>query len=376
MTLQRRKAMSMIRLYGPTRGNGSWPRVVAGMRRGLAKIGKLASFCSTDEIGHQLDDALEPGYDAPVGVHFGPPTIASVMQGHGMHRHRLAMIATNSSWVPTDAMLSLERESITGYVGTSPWSSDVLRTHTKLPVLTCLLGVSEAFAPANVDPPDGFRVLHMASTAAERKGTSQLIHAWTRCLIAGSFPVKGSMLRLVCDGPPGFFDQAIRDAIGERAELAGTYVVSPRLDLTEREACMFYQGFHLVCQPSRAEGFGMVPLEARASGVPVVMTNGSGHNAHAFSGLGRGQGVVYEGIDSPPGVIIVPVQGACPIDDGPGALAPAFDTNVLAGALALGYERLDELTEHARRQASWIGQQWSWARVCEQFVESAKRDLT
>lgn len=351
--------MSLVSIYGRCQGASSWPRLTNGMALGLSECGRLAALCATDMIGHEIEDALGDGYDAPVGLYIGPPTGASVMQGRGMHRARLALIAANSSWVPQSAMQALERGAVTGYVATSPWATEMLSGCTTLPVVTAMPGVSDDFKPNGTDPGEGWRVLHMASTSAERKGTAKLIEAWARVLRAAA-PVQASVLRLVCDGPSGFFDDAISKASGGDRAIAATYHLSPSLSLSEKDAADFYQRHHLVCQPSRAEGFGMVPLEARACGVPVVMTDNTGHQVHCYS---------REPDQGPMGVIIVKNGGLRPIDDGPGALAPDFATDDLVQALIVAHAYGGQLRKQALEGASWVRQYWSWRRCCERFVD-------
>ena len=53
-----------------------------------------------------------------------------------------------------------------------------------------------------------------------------------------------------------------------------------RKGLDVGDMASYLGGFDLVCQPSRAEGFGLVPLEARACGVPVAATLCTGHADH------------------------------------------------------------------------------------------------
>jgi glycosyltransferase involved in cell wall biosynthesis len=272
--------------------------------------------------------------------------------------------------MPTAAMASLERGAITGYIGISPWASRVLRQNTSLPVYTWLMGVSEAFKYTEQSREmREYAVLHMASTNNERKGTAQLIEAWASCLRARTIPTAGSALRLVCDGPAGFFADAIDKATRGDKEIADTYDLQARLDLTDEQACDLYQHHHLVCQPSRGEGFGMVPLEARASGVAVVMTNGTGHDAHCWYDSQLAGGMRFLDNDCPAGVLIVPVAGSAPIDDGPGAKAPTFETDKLARALALGYACRNKLTAAARQAAPWVAAHWSWKRVCQRFID-------
>lgn len=358
--------MTQLCIYGPGRGNGSWRRVAAGMVHGLSRLGALAGFAPIDQMSHELEDALQEGYDAPVGVHVGPPEVASAMQGRGAHAHRLCLLASNSSWLPAGAMTAIERESITGYVAISRWNAKVLRRYTELPIYLCHCGLSPWFRPVKVDREPGFAVLHLASTSADRKGTRTLIKAWAQVLRSGEIPRKGSRLRMVCDAPSSTLQDTVEECSEGAPWLQEHCVFLGRVDLDEERMAWLYCNHDLVCQPSRAEGFGMVPLEARACGVPVVMTDGTGHDAHCRDAIWAPDARI---IGSTPGAIIVPVGPEAPIDDGPDAVAPTVEVQDLAQALIAAYSTRDTMGAYARLGAARVQQTWSWERVCARFLD-------
>ena len=121
-------------------------------------------------------------------------------------------------------------------------------------------------------------------------------------------------------------------------------------------AAALYRNHDLVCQPSRAEGFGLVPLEARCCGVPVCITACTGHAEHIDSDM--------------PGVVIVPHGPTELIDDGPGALAPTVDELDIACALDICYNRRVELKAQALAAAAALRQRWSWESVCQQWLDA------
>lgn len=354
-------------VYGPSRGEGSWPRVTRGIAHGLAALGHLRGVIATDRLSHAYDDALSAGHDADVAIHVGPPAVGAVMRGRGCHRHRLALIAPNSSWLPDGVLHSLERgESVTGYVVPSTWAKEVLAHYTELPIHVYHHGVSPAYGPAEDRPDPGYQVLHMASTHRQRKGTGELIAAWCALVRAGTLPAE-ARLRLVVDGPGAHFADRIREAAAGSALAAGSILVSSRLDLDEGQMNAFYQWHHLVCQPSRAEGFGLVPLEARAAGVPVLVTRATGHRDH----VGEMRSFLRHD-----GVVVVATGPDGPIDDGPGAMAPTVAVSDLAYKLKSAYEHRVELLADAERAAPEIRKTWSWAAVTERFVRQSAEVLS
>jgi hypothetical protein len=347
----------MIRLYGVGRGQASWARVTAGIRGALEERDLLAGFFEIGNIDDDLDDSLGAGYNAPIGLCIGPPTAAQLMVGHGDHKHRLLMIATNSSWLP-DVIMERAAKLVTAFIGTSTWASSVIEKYAReRPVYTWPHGVERAFEVGPAPLSDTFTALHLASTHLQRKATAELIFGWAEAVRDGG--VKGK-LRMVVDGPRGYFLQPIHGATEGDAELADTYELTTRLGLSVEKMAEYYSQHYLVCQPSRAEGFGLVPIEARACGVPVLATACTGHADHFTEG---------------PGLVIVPNGADEPVNDGPGAMAPSVDPFDIAEALCRAYRSRGSLLAEARAEAAAFSDFWSWSAVTERFLDKHGKEI-
>jgi len=345
-----------IRLYGVDRGEGSWTRVSRGVKEGLEACGALASFLNVSRVDDPGYDSLDQGFDAPVGLTIGPPMAASVMMGRGEHYRRLLMIASNSSWLPRSLMERSDK-IVTGYVGPSQFSIEVIKRNTLMTksLHLYLHGVDKAFQPMRgVRKPKGWSVLHMASTHMQRKGTRELLYAWGLALRKKLIP-QDSVLRLVIDGPKGVYLSEIHKATQGIVEHAESIVVLPRLELSVDDLRFFYAQHHLVAQPSRAEGFGMVPLESRACGVPVLATACTGHEEH---------------IQPADGIVVVPHGLNGPIDDGPGAEAPTVSPEDICEGLIEAYDRREVLSALAMEQSAYFRDVWSWPKVTQEFLRS------
>jgi glycosyltransferase involved in cell wall biosynthesis len=117
---------------------------------------------------------------------------------------------------------------------------------------------------------------------------------------------------------------------------------------------------HIVVQPSRSEGFGLVPCEALCCGTPIVATSCTGHSAYLSGAV--------------PGHIEVEHGPYAPIDDYPGATAPTVSEDAIAEALVRASGNWMELAEDALRCAPAFAQAWTWEkRNAAAITEMIKR---
>jgi glycosyltransferase involved in cell wall biosynthesis len=274
------------------------------------------------------------------------------------------MLVPNSTWVPP-TLLELYRECCTRLLVPSRWCREKLEAYDLgLPIDVVPHGVDEGFARLPThrrilrDTWEGkasgipFVVSHWSTSGGRRKGTVELVEAWRMLASQRQIP-SGAKLELFLDSgaESALLEHLYDDGIPNGVEL------NPRLCANPRTMSSILGASNIVCQPSRAEGFGLIPLEARVCGVPVVATFCSGHSEH-LSGVGTDQGVVR--VDHGP-------DG--PIDDGPGALAPTVAASDIADSLSYAFENWPRLDEAAAAHAARVGVEWSWRKQLGPWIE-------
>jgi glycosyltransferase involved in cell wall biosynthesis len=369
-----------VRLYGRDVGNGSLAVVTRGFRDVLQSLGLLEGLVALDKMmGSSEEDESPPGALARDAIFTGNLNAVGIMQRGARHERHWVQVTPNSTFIPKELLGAILKLPNPRILSCSAWGTTMIGealhemglryvednqlwctyhafyAGTEVQVHTVHHGVS-GFAPVleeiektRSDYHEGeFRVVHFSTTEGERKGTLELVKAWP--LVK---PEQGAKLYLV-------LDYHARAALQQRLvfedmALPESVALVPRADLDATGMSKFLCHMHLVACPSRGEGFGLLPLQARACGVPCVATMTTGHSA----GHVRGGGML--GIDQLPELL--------PIDDGPAALAQAVRPEDIASAIRAAYIDWIWMSQRAVNEAPSVIEEWSWEQQLAPLME-------
>lgn len=353
--------MTQVKLYGRANGFGSHAQVTRGFRQALEAKGMLAAFHAVD----QTMDHEDRRYDnAPVAIYTGPIECLGTVSS--AHARTFVMVAPNSSKIPNQ-MAKLLKDSGYEILVPSQWAAGVV-SGIGNPVHVVPHGVfSEQISWANRPRGDvltkwwdgEMSFVHYSSSHGQRKGTLELANAWVKLR---AMDPSWSKLSLILVLDPLAEQRFIQDFDGPMDGMTVTTRLDGPYQMSGMDPCGFANGmrcFNAVVQPSRGEAFGLIPLEARAAGVPTILTHSTGHTEH----------VPVEQSDRS-SMVIVGVGDESPIDDCPMATAPKVTVDAIVKALRYARNHWVELEKESEQQRKSVLQQWSWENQLAPFLDS------
>ena len=349
-----------VRLYSRSLDQSSHAQVSRGFRDALQAAGLLAGEYPLD-VEPLPEEPPRPGTAAPHGVWTGGLAGLPLMRQAGRHGRRWVMVAPNSNRVPPGILKALETEA-TDLLVPSAWAQEVMQDLTgKLPVTVVPHGVNGEFKehPAltelvmrEYESDTAFRIAHFSTSERQRKGSHELVEAWELLLQNKTLP-EHAVLILVLDMPA--LNKLVLDYDGV---LPKRVVARTRIEAEPRAMALTLNTAHVICQPSRGEAFGMIPLESLACGTPIAATACTGQGEYLRPGT--------------PGAIVIEHGDYGPIDDWEKAVAPTVSPDAIAAALEVTYKRWAELKTAARLAAGHVQQTWDWSRVLANWMKELR----
>ncbi len=267
-----------FRLYHSSPVAGSFSTLAAGYVKAFRELG-VVHECLNVTTPPDEDGFDARGWNHDVGLYLGQPSHLHLMDMHASHMERLLMIAPNGRGVPQAVVEACRKFKVTP-ISPSRWGARVVAEAFDVDTVSVAphgvgvvdpnpLNKSDLRDKAPYDD-ERFTLLHVTSTASDRKGTISLLDE----LKEFRSDVGPFRLTIKCDRMIG---HAIRGLVESRGFDVEDIEVDDR-DIPNNGAWADYlKSHHAVIQPSRSEGFGLVPLEAASIGVPVIMTDCTGH---------------------------------------------------------------------------------------------------
>ena len=323
-----------ITFYGHFSGESSFPVVSRAVAKWMIKRGYAA------KIVNLRTDKVEPGRVPGVGLLFGFP---SWYEDIPRHEHMFGYHVPDVS-SPPPLWGKQIADGCDHVLTPSRWCKSLLSNLGLRQKITVVRhGIdADVFYPAGGRSRSIVLRHYCSSESMERKGTIELLRAATM-LLSHRFSAGSVVFRVSVPA------QAFPRVVGFAHEFPGG-----RIEVIEDVPRMpedFADELRLVSavvQPSRAEGFGLIPLQAVACGTPVVLTETTGH-AEYIDDIKDVAEVVRSGI----------------MESCSGGRAPSIIQTSLVNALiqtinvASNRERLVGVSEEVRRR-------WSWDVVLDQ----------
>jgi glycosyltransferase involved in cell wall biosynthesis len=358
----------MITFYGHFSGWQSYPTVCRAIAKYLDSVGVELRLC---------DLRPEGSYDDVPGIPRVPSDVRQAIQKRarrqqlyeGKKRPGTALVFAFPEWLTVVP----RHEKTVGYhvcdlnklpphwvpcmntfadlvLTPSRWCAGVFKScGVEVPIEVVRHGVDPAFGEAEVrelEDKEPFVVTHFCSALEPaRKGTPELLTAWRNLINSGELEKDKHLLRVV-----SAFSVEHEGRINNipQTELTPAQEGPPDVQATR------YLDTHFVAQPSRAEGFGCIPLEALATGTPVLATSCTGHAEYMGSRLG--------------GEAVVPHGGLAPCGQSEG-MAPTVDVATLREVLLYGIGAYGRLRGEALARRPELRESWSWRRVLENLPD-------
>jgi glycosyltransferase involved in cell wall biosynthesis len=299
--------------------------------RHIDKVDAYSQMCISGQTNDMLPAAAGRVYASYNALLFGFPTWWGLLPAH---EKRIGYHVCDVDTIPSE--WALEMSGLTQVLAPSTWCLGVFRRHVpKLPGAKVCHGVQLFDYEQQPWKPDRkLRFVHFCSSPAlERKGTLQLAEAWVKSGL-------GKFADLDCYTS---FDSSKKETL--QTSFSRTVTKTCTLPI---EFNRFMRSYDAVICPSRAEGFGMIPLEAAAHGLPVIMTTDTGHSEHYHASS-------HESLHLHSGE-----WEACP--PGPGR-APTLIIDELVEKLRLLHSNYPVYKEAAMDKAPAVREHWNWDAV-------------
>lgn len=234
----------------------------------------------------------------------------------------------------------------------SLWCADIFANcGVRLPIYVVPLGVDPTvFAPPlQRERHDDFFVLWQGNTVGDRKGGDILQEVFEE--------IAGADWKLIQKTNPSyskFLTTVILPWFGQHQKKLFHKHMRPD------ELLWLYDNCDVAVYPTRGEGFGLIPLEQAAAGLPVILSRSSGCLEFCDSGA-------FKTLECDK--IKIEFAGAVQEMDDP-------NRDEIARHLIWCYEHREEARAFGLRASEIIRRDWTWQRTAKVFLEVVEMELS
>ncbi|MDZ7842620.1 MAG: glycosyltransferase [Gammaproteobacteria bacterium] len=284
--------------------------------------------------------------DAPIGVYHGLPYI-ELPEAMAGHRCRVGCLVCDADVVPPGE-IEVCHDSFDLVVVPSEFCRRAFQASgLRTPVLVVPHGVGLDFQPVPDRRPDVFTFYNVYDQIRDyRKSGAELI----RCFVKAFDRDPGIRLRL---------RTAMSGTLKAQLDEADAWevVTVDAHPLPELEYARVFSEVHATVHPSKAEGFGMIPLQSLSCATPVIAPCTTGMKDYL----------------TPDNAMLLNTKGTVPAlgDTGcdVGGQYHAIDEDHLVQCLRAMHDNWDEEAAKAVAAAPGIREQYNWARVFEPLLD-------
>lgn len=366
----------LVRLYGSFNGHDSAASVTSGWSRVLQERRLLGGTFSMRNQEYCKDWGAAM---MPVALVTDIKELPSALGNE--HNEVHVVLATHSNWAPAPLLDCLRDPRVTVLATSQVVMQQVRCIAPSVAVQVVAHGIDPAFFPLTGEQKEslkqsslwtqlrgeGINFLHMCESSMQRKGTFELLRAFSS--IINKAPPFCS-LAIVASAEARV---QLHNALSGLGKAASHVRIIPRLNAPPDKLRWVYACFDAIVQPSRAEGFGLCPLEGLCMGIPCAITTDCGHREWAVvtrPAVHRAEWSMQSSCT---------VEGVMEIASGPSgeplfepAPAPVVRPQDIEACLDRMLTSVTDFATVARAHATHLRSVWNWPAVTSNWCEKIR----
>jgi len=269
------------------------------------------------------------------------------------HSYRIGVLVCDADIVPIETIETCEKTFDLIVVPSQFCKRVFQESGLKKDILVVPHGVTESFRPLDTPLPEEFTFYNVYSQMRPfRKSEEELLTSFAEAF-NGDPKIK---LQLRTKRTAALDELIAQNGLEDIVEILED-------DLSDEDYIEQFNKVHALVHPSKAEGFGMIPLQALACGVPVIATENTGMSDYL----------------SDDNAMLLKVKGKVPAigDAGEfaGGMYHAIDQEHLMQCLQDMVKNWQREKQKAEKYSSVIRQNYSWSEAAKPLIKVIEQQL-